>query len=307
MKENILITGGTGFLGKKLTSVLKEKTEANIYSLSSRDLDLRYYESFKQFSKIKFSKIYHLAAWTQAGDFSLYHPGEEWIFNQLINSNILFWWLNSQRQAKFISIGTSCSYEEGSNLIEKDYLKGEPLKSLYEYGMTKRMLIIGQQSLFRQFDLEYLTVVPSTLYGPGYDISNKIPHFIFDIIKKIIRGKNFGEKVELWGNGEQKRELVHINDFVNQMLLIESKVNNEIINIGAGEEYKINQFAKLICNIVKFDHEKIIYNKDKFVGAKSKKLNIERKKELLPNYKNIPLEEGLRETILDLEKKLLND
>ena len=111
----------------------------------------------------------------------------------------------------------------------------------------------------------------------------------------------------LVGQDDLQVPTLSINNFVNQMLLIESKVNNEIINIGAGEEYKINQFAKLICNIVKFDHEKIIYNKDKFVGAKSKKLNIERKKELLPNYKNIPLEEGLRETILDLEKKLLND
>lgn len=306
MKENVLITGGTGFLGKKLTSVLKEKTKAKVYSLSSKDLDLRYYDSFKQFSKIKFSKIYHLAAWTQAGDFSLYHPGEEWVFNQLINSNILFWWLNSQRQAKFISIGTSCSYEEGSNLIEKDYLKGEPLKSLFEYGMTKRMLLIGQQSLAKQFGLKYLTVVPSTLYGPGYDITNKIPHFIFDIIKKIIRGKNFGEKVELWGNGEQKRELVHINDFVRQMLLIENKIENDVVNIGAGTEYSIKYFAKLICRLLKFDHKKIIYNESKFVGAKSKKLNVQKKIKLLKINEDIPLEDGLKETIKDLESKLLN-
>ena len=307
MKENILNTGGSGFLGKKLTIEIKKKFTANVFSLSSKDLDLRYYKSFRKYSKIKFSKIYHLAAWTQAGDFSLYHPGEEWIFNQLINSNILFWWFNSQRQAKFISIGTSCSYQEGSNLIENDYLKGQPLKSLYEYGMTKRMLLIGQQSLAKQFGLKYLTVVPSTLYGPGYDISNKIPHFIFDIIKKIIRGKHFGEKVELWGNGEQKRELVHVNDFVNQMLLIENIIENDLVNIGAGYEYSIKYFAKLICRLVKFDHKKIIYNENKFVGAKSKKLNIKKKINILKNYKSIPLENGLRETIKDLESKILND
>jgi GDP-L-fucose synthase len=304
MKENILITGGSGFLGTKLTTELQKNKNFNVISLSSKDADLRYYDSLNKYSKTNFTKIYHLAAWTQAGDFSLYHPGEEWVFNQLINSNILFWWLNKQKQAKLITIGTSCSYEEGSNLEEHNYLKGDPLKSLYEYGMTKRMLLIGQQSFARQFKLKYLTVIPSTLYGPGYSISNKIPHFIFDIIKKILRGKQFGEKVELWGDGKQKRELVHVSDFINQMLYLEEKVENDIVNIGAGVDYEIRYFAKLICEIVDYEHDKIFYNVDKFVGAKSKKLNIDKRLKILPDYKNIPLKEGIKQVIIDLQKKI---
>jgi GDP-L-fucose synthase len=304
MKNNILITGGSGFLGKKLSSELKNNNSNNVISISSKETDLRYYESFKKIPNIKFEKIYHLAAWTQAGDFSLHHSAEQWVFNQLINTNILFWWLNNQRQAKFISIGTSCSYEDGGRLDEESYLKGDPLKSLYEYGMTKRMLLIGQRSFAKQFDLKYLTFIPSTLYGPGYDISNKIPHFIFDLIKKILRGKIYGEKVELWGNGEQKRELVHVADFVNQLLILEQKVSNTIINIGAGEEHTIKYFAKLICKIIDYDHSKIFYNETKYVGALSKNLNIAKKKKLIPNYKEISLEDGLKETILDIEKKL---
>ena len=156
MKENILITGGSGFLGKHLSNELEKNENLNVISLSSKDADLRYYESLKSFSDIKFSKIYHLATWTEAGDFALHHSGEQWVFNQLINTNILFWWLQKQKQAKFISIGTSCSYEEGASLEEHDYLKGNPLESLYEYGMTKRMLLIGQQSFAKQFGLKYL-------------------------------------------------------------------------------------------------------------------------------------------------------
>ena len=304
MQKNILITGGSGFLGKKLTDTLRRDDNNNVISISSKDVDLRYYESFKNIPDIKFDKIYHLATWTQAGDFSLYHSGEQWVFNQLINSNILFWWHNKQKQSKFVSIGTSCSYEEGGSLDEANYLKGDPLKSLYEYGMSKRMLLIGQKSFAKQFGLEYLTFIPSTLYGPGYDISNKIPHFIFDLIKKILRGKFFGEKVELWGNGEQRRELVQVTDFVNQMLLIEDKIKNDIVNLGAGNEYSIKHFAKLICKIIKYDHEKIYYNETKYVGALSKNLEIEKKKKLLPNYKEISLEDGLKETILDIEKKI---
>ncbi len=304
MKENILITGGSGFLGKHLSSELAKNKNLNVTSLSSKDADLRYYESLNKYSGINFSKIYHLATWTQAGDFALKHSGEQWVFNQLINTNILFWWLNNQKQAKFISIGTSCSYEEGGSLEEQDYLKGNPLESLYEYGMTKRMLLVGQQSFSKQFGLKYLTFVPSTLYGPGYDISTKIPHFIFDLIKKILKGKKYGIKVELWGNGMQKRELVHVNDFVKQMILIEKKLDNEIVNLGAGVEYEIKHFAKLICEVVKYDHSKIFYNKEKYVGALSKNLGIKKKNRLLPDYKQISLADGLKETILDIEKKI---
>ena len=101
MKNNILITGGSGFLGRNLTNILKKDSNNNVISLSSNDVDLRYYNSFNNIPDIKFNKIYHLATWTQAGDFALHHSGEQWVFNQLINTNILFWWLNNQKQSKF--------------------------------------------------------------------------------------------------------------------------------------------------------------------------------------------------------------
>ena len=135
---NILITGGSGFLGRKLNAYLKKNTSHKIISLSSKIADLRETNSLKDYNDLKFDKIYHLAAWTQAGDFSLYHSGEQWIYNQQINSNVLSWWKKYQQQSKIISIGTSCSYEEGGSLEEEYYLKGEPIKSLFAYGMCKK-------------------------------------------------------------------------------------------------------------------------------------------------------------------------
>ena len=101
--------------------------------------------------------------------------------------------------------------------------------------------------------------------------------FIFDVIKKIILAKNNSE-VELWGDGFQKRELVHVNDFINQMILLENKCQNEIINIGAGEEYEIRYFAQLICDIVQFDFKKIHFNKKKNIQEQNQNLSVKKLK-----------------------------
>jgi GDP-L-fucose synthase len=106
----ILVTGATGFLGTTLCNQL-ESNGHSLERLNSQNADLTKYESLTQFSDRQYDQIYHLAAWTQAGDFCLYHPGEQWIINQQINTNILTWWQRSQPQAKLICMGTSCAYD----------------------------------------------------------------------------------------------------------------------------------------------------------------------------------------------------
>ena len=72
-------------------------------------------------------------------------------------------------------------------------MQGEPVKSLYTYAMTKRMLLQGVRALHQQYQLQWLCVVPSTLYGPGYHTDGRQMHFIFDLIRKILRGKYLGK------------------------------------------------------------------------------------------------------------------
>ena len=184
MKKS-LITGATGFLGCSLLKKLNNIGHETI-PLNSKNADLTNCSSLDQFNSLNLDYIFHLAAWTQAGDFCVYHPGEQWCINQQINTNVLNWWSKYQPQAKLISIGTSCSYEETSIHKEDNYLLGVPREELYTYAMTKRMLLIGQKALEKQFGLKYLTFIPSTLYGPYYNIKKKQLHFIFDIIRKII-------------------------------------------------------------------------------------------------------------------------
>jgi GDP-L-fucose synthase len=292
---NFFVTGGNGFLGKFLINYLLTKNH-NVVSPSSQECNLLY-PIKKKYSNIKFDFIVHLAAWTQAGDFCIYHPGEQWLHNQKINTHILDWWISYQDQAKFISMGTSCSYDPNMPLIEENYLEGKPIDSLYTYAMSKRMLQVGVQSLSKQYNLNYLSFVPSTIYGPDYHQDGRQMHFIFDLIRKILNGKYRFETVNLWGDGNQRRELIYVDDFVETMYGLVFSENNNIINIGAGSDFSIKQFANKICNQVNYDFDKIFFDTTKYVGAKSKVLNIEKLVNLKPNYNPIDIDKGLEKTI----------
>lgn len=293
---HILITGATGFLGTALSARLRAQGH-RVLGLGSRQCDLTQSSALERFNDLPFEQIYHLAAWTQAGDFCLHHPGEQWIRNQQINANMLAWWQARQPQAKLIAMGTSCAYAPDQELTEENYLTGEPIDSLYTYAMTKRMLYIGLQALHRQFGLRYLCLVPSTLYGPGYHTDGRQMHFIFDLIRKILAAQQEGTPVVLWGDGQQCRELVFIDDFVAAAVQLSATVDNAIVNIGAGAEHSIGDFARMICELVGYDFRRIEFDTSKYVGARSKCLSIRRLRELLPDFQHTPLQEGLRRTI----------
>ncbi len=289
---SVLVTGASGFLGRFLVETLEKRGE-KVVALNSKKADLTKELSLEKFNSYRFSVIYHLAAWTQAGDFCLRHPGEQWLINQKINTHILSWWSKRQPQAKMVAIGTSCSYDPSLPLQEEFYLSGKPIDSLFTYAMTKRMLLTGLEALQKQFNLSYLYLIPSTLYGPNYHEDKRQMHFIFDLVRKILKGKFKGEPVTLWGDGNQERELVHVQDFISILLELTPKLSGTCINIGAGVGHSIRHFAQRICEKVDFPFEKIQFDTSRYVGAKSKILNIEKLKELKPDLSFISLDEGI--------------
>jgi GDP-L-fucose synthase len=291
---NVLVTGSTGFVGRHLVLCLKNKG-FHVYESNTKIANLSDISNLNIYNNIKFDYIFHLAAKTKAGDWCKYHKGEQWIDNQILNTNLLNYWKIFQPQSKLISFGTSCSYGPSDlPMNEKDYLVYEPDKDLYTYAMTKRMLLVGCESLSLQYGLKYIHFIPSTLYGPRFDENDS--HFIFDLIKKITTGKYEDKTVELWGTGNQKRELIYIDDVINIVTSL-LHLENQTINLGCGNDHSIKEFAKIVCDLTKYDHEKIVYNENKFVGVKRKILDINKLLSVLPSdFKFTSLIEGIENT-----------
>ena len=151
----------------------------------------------------------------------------------------------------------------------------------------------------KQYGMDWLCAVPSTIFGPGYHTDGRQMHFIFDLIRKILRAKIYGSDVVLWGDGSQRRELIYLDDFINNLLLVNSSVKNKIINIGSGVDYSIDEFSKMICSIIGYEHSKIKYDISRYVGAQSKLLSIEKIQKINKNYleESTPLMVGLRHVI----------
>jgi GDP-L-fucose synthase len=293
---NILMTGGTGFLGTALAERLRAGGHT-VSALGSKDADLFDPRSLDRFATPKYDHIWHLAAWTQAGDFCLRHPGEQWVNNQKINTHVLDFWRTQQPQAKLMAMGTSCAYAPDKELKEPNYLLGDPIESLFTYAHTKRMLFVGLLALRKQFGLSWNCLVPSTLYGPGYHTDGRQMHFIFDLIRKILGAAKGGPVPVLWGDGHQKRELIFLADFVDAAARLADGVSNELVNMGSGEEHSIREFAQAICDHVGYDFGKIEFDLSKYVGAKSKVLDVSKLNRLLPDRPKTPLAKGLAHTI----------
>ncbi|NLX98657.1 MAG: NAD-dependent epimerase/dehydratase family protein [Rhodopirellula sp.] len=301
---NVLVTGATGFLGTALTAALGQQSGLNVTVIHSRNCDLTDFSALTGFRHPRYDLIFHLAAWTQAGDFCLHHAGEQWIINQRINTNVLAWWHDCQPGAKLVAIGTSCSYDERLPLSEPNYLAGEPTPSLFTYAMTKRMLYSGLLALEKQYGHRYLHVVPNTLYGPGYHVDGRQMHFVFDLIRKVLRGKHRGEPVVLWGDGFQRRELVYVDDFVKILMRLAQGYDNEHVNVASGQDLTIREFAQHICERIGYDFGRVQFDTARYVGVRSKCLVIDKLRRLLPDVGFTPLAEGLDQTIAWMQSRL---
>ena len=254
-------------------------------------------ENLYCYNDIKFDYIFHLAVDTKAGDYCLKHPGKQWIVNQTINTNMLNYWVEHQRQAKMICMGTSCSYTPDILMSEENYLLGEPEESLYTYAMTKRMLLVGLRSLEKEYGVNWLYFIPSTLYGPGFELDDN--HFIFDFIRNCYNAKNKNRDFVVWGDGNQRRELIYVDDAVDAMFVL-LNYNNTVFNLGSGQDNSINEFAEKVCKSYEYDYNLLKHDLTKYVGVKAKKIDTKKVIEHLGD------ETFLKTSLTDGIKKCVN-
>lgn len=291
----ILVTGSTGFVGRHLVKRLKAE-EHEVIEINSTN-----FTSMWNLEKNSIDVIVHLAVKTEAGGYCQNHPGEQWIINNSINADMLAYWADNQQRAHMVTFGSSCGYNNDVVKSEDNYLKGEPETGYQVYGMVKRNLLVGLQALKQEFYMTYNYLIPSVFYGPDYNLNDK--HFIFDLIRKIVTAKELGYTVTLWGDGTQERELIYIDDAID---LIIACINNTesptIFNLSSGHTYKLKEYAQVICDIVGYDSNKIIWDTDQFVGSPSKKLVNTH----LKQFKFTPLKKGLQKTIKYYEDCIRN-
>ena len=289
----ILLTGASGFVGRHLIQKLEKEKHEIISFNSSNFTEMWYCE------KNSFDIIIHLAVKTAAGGYCQNHPGEQWIVNNSINSDMLTYWAQYQQRSTMITFGSSCGYSNDVIKTEKNYLVGEPEEGYEVYGMSKRNLLVGLKALAKEFQMDSNYLIPSVFYGPDYDLNDK--HFIFDLIKKIVNAKNGKDEVVLWGDGTQERELIYIDDAVN---IIMACMNNpeapKMFNLSSGNTYMLKEYAQTICDIVDYDFNLIKWDINAFVGSPSKKLINTH----LKGFKFTPLKIGLEKTIKYYENSI---
>jgi len=293
MKQSILITGASGFVGKHLCNKLKENY--NLFTLTSKN-----YKLLKnQYKNIKIDYIIHLAVKTAAGGYCQNHPGEQFLVNTQINLEILEFWKNFQPNSKFITFGSSCGYGDNVYKVETNYLLNEPETGYEVYGNIKRNLLIGLKALKKEYNMDYSYFIPSLFYGPEFELEDN--HFIFDIIKKIYNGKINNETVTLWGSGDQKRELIYIEDAVDIIVkCLNEKI--EIANLSSGSSLSIKTYAKTICDLLNYDFNLIKWDTNQFIGALDKNLV----NTTFKNYNFTTTEKGIKKTLEYYVKKVEN-
>lgn len=309
-RYRIFIAGHTGMVGRSLKKFLEKKKFNNIITISRKKLDLRNKEKVEEFIKKKKPSIIINCAGKVGGILanSMY-PTEFLDENISIQMNIIRGAYKSKVK-HLINLGSSCIYPKKSKQpIKEEYiLSGNLEKTNEAYALAKIIGLKACEYYNKQYGTSYLTVMPCNLYGPHDNFHLKNSHFIPALIKKFVNSKKLkNKKVEIWGSGKPKREIMHVDDIASAIFfIIEKKITknkflinylkkSSVINVGSSNEYTIKKIAHIIAKATKSD-SKLIFNKKYPDGTMQKILDNRIIKKLGWKHK-ISLADGLDKTL----------
>ncbi len=304
--KKIFIAGKNGLLGSAIHRVFKKKEPlAKLLIPSSKDLDLTNLKKTESWFKKNKPDYVILAAAKAAGIFdNINNPTLYMVDNIKIQTNVITL-SHKYKVKKLIFIGSSCIYPKFSkNPIKEDSLLEGALEETNQwYAITKIHGIKFCEAFKKQFNSNFISVMPTNLYGTNdkfYD--DKISHVIPALIKKfLVAKKNKLKKVEIWGTGNPKREFLFADDCADAIhTVIKSNLYFKLINIGSDAEIKIRDLALMIKKITNYSG-KLKFNKKMPDGVKQKKLDISKLKKLGWKQK-ISLENGIRIVVKEMSK-----
>ena len=255
--SKIYIAGHNGMVGSACWRLLKAKGYKNIIGYTSKDLDLR--EQNKVFEIIKREKpnvIIDAAARVGGILANSQNPYEFLLDNMLIQNNLIKT-AHELNIEKFIFLGSSCIYPKMARQpLKEEYLLTGPLEETNQYyAIAKISGVKLIEALRCQYSRDYVSLMPTNLYGPGdnYDLNNS--HVIPAMLRKFFEAKEKKRnEVILWGTGNPKREFLHVDDLAKAVLFsLENSLSDSLYNIGSGVEVSIKELSEIIQNIVGYD------------------------------------------------------
>ena len=296
--KKILVTGGSGFLGSRIVSALKERGAKNILIPRSKDMDLRLKENCEIVTK-NIDIVFHIAAKVGGIGFNQLNPGELFYDNLIMGTNLME---ESRKNnvEKFIALGTICSYPKFTPIPfnEKTIWEGYPEETNAPYGLAKKMLLVQSQSYKQQYDFKSVVVFPTNLYGPKDNFDENSSHVIPALIKKIDQAKKSGNsKLHLWGDGTPTRDFLYVDDAANGIVLVAEKYeSSDPINLGTGVEISIKELVERLLDIMNVKLE-IVWETNKPNGQPRRCVSIERARSEIGFEPEIKFDEGLKNTV----------
>ena len=298
--KNVSITGGDGFLGKYVRKKLEQRNCKKISVVDHKKYNLVDIRGVKRmYDDQKPNIVFHLAAVVGGIEVNQKNPGRFFYENALINLQVMHGaYLN--KVEKIISIGTVSVYPKNATLPfnEKNIWEGFPEITNAPYGIAKRIMHVQSTSYRSQYGFNSILLILTNLYGPQDNFNPETSHVIAALIKRFYDAKINNEKeVIVWGNGESTRDFCYVEDIAEGIVLAAEKYNkSDPINLASGKEIKIKKIALFIKKKMGYEGN-IIWDSNKPVGPKRRKININKAKNEFGYNPATSLEEGIKKTI----------
>ena len=296
--DKIYIAGHRGMVGSACWRALEARGYTNIVGRTSRELDLRDQKAVEEFiSTEKPIAIIDAAAKVGGILANDTYPYEFLMDNMLIQNNLIRS-AHENDVSKFIFLGSSCIYPKfAPQPLKEEYLLTDSLESTNEsYAIAKISGVKLIEALRKEYDRDYVSLMPTNLYGPNDNFDLKSSHVLPAMIRKFHEAKEKNHTtVTLWGTGSPLREFLHVDDLGQAVLFaVENKLGEHLYNVGTGVDLTIKELAVLIQSRVGHNGE-IIWDKTKPDGTPRKLMDITKFKQQGWNS-TVSLQEGIDST-----------